>query len=71
MLQWSNGRIIALLVLAGVLLIAFVCVQIFKPKTATIPPRIIKGQRSIMAGMWSTTCHGASMMIISTLLLLH
>lgn len=60
---WSNGRIIALLVLAGVLIIGFVLVQIFKPDTATVPPRIFK-QRSIMAGAWATFTLGASMMII-------
>ena len=59
---WSNGRIIALLTLAGVLLIGFLAVQIFKPDTATIPPRIF-AQRSIIAGFWSTFCIGASMMI--------
>ncbi|KAK3685117.1 putative MFS aflatoxin efflux pump [Podospora appendiculata] len=59
---WNNGRIIALLVLAGVLLIAFVGVQIVKPDTATIEAHIIK-QRSIAAGVWSTVCIGANMMI--------
>ncbi|KAF2247564.1 putative MFS aflatoxin efflux pump [Trematosphaeria pertusa] len=59
---WSNGRIIALLTLMGVLGIAFVAVQILLPGTATIPPRIFK-QRSIAAGCWATTCIGASMYI--------
>ncbi|KAB5575545.1 putative MFS aflatoxin efflux pump [Coniochaeta sp. 2T2.1] len=59
---WSEGRIIALLVLAGVLLIAFVLVQIYKPDTATVPPHIFK-QRSIIAGSWATLCIGAQMMI--------
>lgn len=58
-----NGRIIALLVLAGVLLIGFIAVQILKPKTATIPPRIFC-QRSILAGFCATFCIGASMMIV-------
>lgn len=58
---WNDGRIVALLVVAGVLLIAFVLVQIFTPKTATIAPRIVK-QRSIIAGIWVTLCNGASMM---------
>lgn len=60
--QWHDGRIIALLVLAAVLLITFVLVQIFKPDTATVPPRIFM-QRSIMAGVWATFCLGAQMMI--------
>lgn len=61
--QWHEGRIIALLVLAGVLLIAFVLVQIYKPDTATVPPRIFM-QRSIMAGVYATFCIGSQMMII-------
>ncbi|KAL6860390.1 hypothetical protein ACO1O0_004418 [Amphichorda felina] len=59
---WSNGRIIALLTIMGVLAIAFVAVQIFLPKTSTIPPRIFK-QRSIIAGCWATLCIGSSMYI--------
>lgn len=58
-----NGRIIALLTLAGVLLIGFIACQILKPKTATIAPRIFC-QRSIMAGFGATFCIGASMMIM-------
>lgn len=60
--EWGSGRIIALLVLAGLLAAAFVAVQILRPDTATIPPRIFF-QRSIMAGFYSTICVGASMMI--------
>lgn len=58
-----NGRIIALLTLAGCLLLGFIACQILKPKTATIAPRIFC-QRSIMAGFWSTFCVGSSMMIM-------
>jgi hypothetical protein len=59
---WSDGRIIALLTLAGVLIIAFIAIQILLPKTATIPPHIFV-QRSILAGFWATLCIGAQMMI--------
>lgn len=59
---WSEGRIIALLVLGGALLISFVFVQIFKPDTATVPPRIVK-QRSMIAGLWVTFSVGSQMMI--------
>ncbi|KAK7966131.1 uncharacterized protein PG986_000408 [Apiospora aurea] len=60
--QWSNGRIIALLILGALLLIGFVLTQIFMPKTATVAPRIFK-QRSIIAGFWATVCIGSQMMI--------
>ncbi|GME34335.1 mfs aflatoxin efflux [Neofusicoccum parvum] len=59
---WSNGRIVALLTLGGVLLVAFTAVQILLPETATIPPRIFK-QRSIVAGCWATVCVGSSQYI--------
>ncbi|KAK1851141.1 MFS aflatoxin efflux [Colletotrichum chrysophilum] len=60
---WNNGRIVALLVLACVLLIGFVMVQVFLPKTATIPPKVFK-QRSILAGVFATFCIGSQNMII-------
>ncbi|KAJ9231599.1 hypothetical protein DTO169E5_7921 [Paecilomyces variotii] len=58
---WSNGRIVALLVLAGVLLIAFVGVQLWLQDKGTIPPRVMK-QRSIAAGMAFTICVTAGFM---------
>ena len=69
-LQWggstypfSDGRIIALFVLFGVLLLAFIAVQVWKPETATIPARIIK-DRSIVAAMWFVFCLAAAMMLL-------
>ncbi|OJD33660.1 mfs aflatoxin efflux [Diplodia corticola] len=59
---WSNGRIVALLTLGGVLLVVFAAVQVLLPKTATIPPRIFK-QRSIIAGCGVTVCVGSSQYI--------
>ncbi|XXH05441.1 hypothetical protein Hte_011868 [Hypoxylon texense] len=53
--QWSNGRIIALLTLAGALLVAFAAVQILVPATATLPPRLFK-QRSVVSALWATLC---------------
>lgn len=58
--EWSNSRIIALLVLAGVLLIAFSAVQVWRKEDATIPPRIIK-QRSIAFGALYTSCLAGAM----------
>ncbi|KAI0395123.1 MFS general substrate transporter [Xylariaceae sp. FL0594] len=45
---WSNWRIVVLLVLFGLLFIAFGAVQVLMPKTATVPVRIIR-RRSILA----------------------
>lgn len=59
---WNNGRIIALFVLFGVLMMAFVSVQILMPETATIPARIIT-QRSILASTIFTFCGVGSMMM--------
>ncbi|CAH0044660.1 unnamed protein product [Clonostachys solani] len=59
---WNNSRMIALLVMAGVLFLSFGLVQVFLPRTATLPPRIIK-QRSIIAGMISSFCVGSQQMI--------
>jgi MFS family permease len=68
-LQWSNGRVVALLTVMGVLTVAFVAIQILLPKTALAPPRIFT-QRSILAGWWQTLMIGASQYIVSTTLLL-
>lgn len=38
---WSNGRIIALFVLFGFLLLAFAASQIWNPDTAIIPARVV------------------------------
>ncbi|AEO57279.1 hypothetical protein MYCTH_2303238 [Thermothelomyces thermophilus ATCC 42464] len=52
---WNDGRIIALLVLAGILSAAYVAVQAIFTATSTIPGRIIR-QRSIASGLWATVC---------------
>lgn len=69
-LQWggstypfSDGRIIALFTLFGLLLMAFIAVQVWKPETATIPKRVLK-DRSILAGMWFIFCLAAAMMLL-------
>ncbi|KAI0424304.1 putative efflux pump [Xylaria sp. FL1042] len=46
---WNNGRIIALFVVFGVLLIAFLYIQWRQQENATVPPRIFR-QRTVMAG---------------------
>ena len=61
---WNSGVIIALFVLSGILLSAFVCIQFRLGDKATVPIRIIK-QRSIAAGVYfSLVCAGAMMVIV-------
>ena len=59
---WSDGRIIALLVLFGVLFVAFIAIQIWKQDNATVPPRIMS-QRSIIAAVWFAVTVGATMLV--------
>ncbi|KAL8928676.1 MAG: hypothetical protein Q9172_000814 [Xanthocarpia lactea] len=60
---WSNGRVIALFVIFGVLLIAFISVQFIQGENATIPIRIVK-QRSVAAASWYTFCLGGSFFVL-------
>ncbi|KAJ5697000.1 MFS general substrate transporter [Penicillium majusculum] len=55
---WSSGPVVACLALMAVLLLSFVVVQVFLPKTATLPLRIFS-QRSIISGFWQTLCVGS------------
>ncbi|KAE8373408.1 major facilitator superfamily domain-containing protein [Aspergillus bertholletiae] len=61
---WSNGRVIALLVVAGILLLSFTGIQAWRQDSATVPPRIFL-QRSILSGTWYMfTLNGAMMAIL-------
>ncbi|KAK4695071.1 MFS transporter, DHA2 family, glioxin efflux transporter, partial [Lecanoromycetidae sp. Uapishka_2] len=61
--SWNDGRIIALLVLFILLTSGFVFIQVWKPDTATVPPRIIKN-RNIIGAMWAQLLRGSSMMTL-------
>ncbi|KAF2266559.1 MFS general substrate transporter [Lojkania enalia] len=52
---WDNGRIIALFVVFGITLIAFVGVQVWLGEGATIPPRIAT-QRTMWSASWVSFC---------------
>lgn len=56
---WSNGRIIALLIMAGLLTIAFLGIQYWKQDTATVPPRILM-ERSMAFGVFFSFCLGGA-----------
>ena len=61
---WSNGRIIALFILAGVLLIAFIGVQLWKKDRAMVPPSVAK-QRTVWSCSLYMFAHFGSYMVIS------
>nr|XP_036583299.1 MFS aflatoxin efflux [Colletotrichum truncatum]KAF6792275.1 MFS aflatoxin efflux [Colletotrichum truncatum] len=60
--SWNDGRIIALFVVFGVGFSAFAAVQVFMPKTATVPVRII-AQRTMLAGAFYMLFLAGSMML--------
>ena len=66
-IQWSNGRITALLVLAFFLLIVFVIDQLWRKEKAIVPPQIF-AQRSIAGGFWVSCCVGAHQTLYSKFL---
>ena len=59
---WKSGRVIALLVVFGLTMIAFIIIQIWRQESATVPPRILK-YRSVIAGVLYAFFNGASMMV--------
>jgi divalent metal cation (Fe/Co/Zn/Cd) transporter len=62
---WNDGRIIALFVVFGVLIIAFFGVQVWEGETyATISLRLMK-DRNILGGVWYGVCIGAVLMIFT------
>lgn len=60
---WDNGRMIALFVIFGVLIIIFIFVQYKQQDFATVPPRIIK-MRSIWAASFFSFCTGAAFLLV-------
>jgi MFS family permease len=62
--SWSNARIIALLVVSGLLFLLFVYIQHRMQERATVPPRLLK-YRAITAGSSYQFFGGGGMMVIS------
>ncbi|KAK8137910.1 major facilitator superfamily transporter [Apiospora sp. TS-2023a] len=50
---WGDGRIIALFVVFGILIIAFIFVQLWQGENATVPPRIMRNR-----SVWSSSLFG-------------
>jgi MFS family permease len=61
---WSDGRIIALLVVFAILILLFIVVQIHNKDKATVPPRIIS-QRSMAFGSWYIFSVSPSLDVVS------
>ena len=61
---WSDVRIIVLFVLGGVLVAAFVAVQIWLKDEATVPPKIVR-QRSILAAIVMSLGTGTTIVVYS------
>jgi hypothetical protein len=60
---WGSGRIVALLVLFGVLIAVFIAIQFWKGDYATVPIRILT-QRSIAGSAWYAFCLGATFFVL-------
>ncbi|PKX97734.1 MDR family MFS transporter [Aspergillus novofumigatus IBT 16806] len=60
---WSNWRLILLLVLFGVLIIAWLGIQYWKGDMATVPPRMLK-QRSFAAASWFNFTLGSFFLVL-------
>jgi hypothetical protein len=50
---WSNGRIIALFILSGVLLIAFIVIQVLRQEYAMVPPRILRVRNVLFGSLFN------------------
>lgn len=60
---WKDGRIIALFVMFGILIIAFLAIQYWQQENATVPPRILKN-RSMAAAVWFAFCIGGAFFVL-------
>lgn len=61
--EWNSGRIIALFVVCGVLIIGFLTVQWWKQETATVPPRVFLN-RNVWGGAVFISMVGASFFVL-------
>ncbi|KAJ5787776.1 Major facilitator superfamily domain general substrate transporter [Penicillium paradoxum] len=62
--EWSNGRIIGLFVVFGVLGLVFIGVQIWAGDRATVPPRLIKN-RSVWGSAWYALALGGAFFVMT------
>ncbi|OAA82640.1 Major facilitator superfamily domain, general substrate transporter [Akanthomyces lecanii RCEF 1005] len=60
--KWSGSRTVALFVVFGVLLLAFVAYQLWRGEKSTLPPKIM-GQRTVLVACLISFCIGAVIVI--------
>ena len=61
--SWSDGRVVSMLAVAGVLFIAFAALQLLGRENATVPPRILR-QRTVWACGSYSFCLGAAFFVL-------
>ncbi|KAF1971467.1 MFS general substrate transporter [Bimuria novae-zelandiae CBS 107.79] len=61
--EWKNARIIALLVISGLLLVGFLAIQVWKQEDATVPPRVFKN-RNVWGSAWFGAMLGAAFFVM-------
>jgi len=61
---WSNGRVIALFVVFGVLMIAFLFLQWHGQERATVPPRMMKN-RNVWGSAWYAAALGGAYFVLT------
>lgn len=61
---WSNGRIIGLFVVFGVLMPIFIGIQFWQKDRATVPIRLMKN-RSVWGGLWYSVCLSAVLLVFT------
>lgn len=62
--SWGNGRIIALFVVFGVLLICFGLIQVWQQDKATLPPRLLKN-RNVAGASWYALSFTAAFFVMT------
>lgn len=60
---WGSGRIVALFVIFGLLIIGFIYIQYRKQEDATVPPRIFLN-RNVWGGAWFGAMLGAGFFVM-------
>jgi MFS family permease len=61
---WDDGRVIALFVVSGVLMVIFFVIQVWQKDQATIPLRLMTNL-DIWGGVWYGVCLGAALFVFT------